>query len=445
MIKKLLFTFLLINSFSYAQYTVKGELERYQNYPWMILYQLQDGQQNYIAFDSIKKGRFSIAIPKNQPQGMYRLVYDVKNQASVDFIFDNENVELIFNPKEAPTTIRFPESENNKIYQNYLKAVQSVQQELDAIQVRRFSSEESRLTTNYTIKRLQLDSLQKTSETTSKGKLVQQFIKASAKYYEKELLKSPEEFLKSIKTHYFDRIDFNNKALLNSTFIHDKINAFIFHLNTADDAAQLAALRKESIAVVLHKIGSNYKLSKDIQEGLLFNFANLEDSAMVNFVLTRYLQLPAAFQDTNFISDIKGQLRTSVGSKAPNFSWQEKGVQRELYGLKNAQKYVVIFWSSTCSHCLQEMPILYNYLKNNTQVNVIAIGLEDDESEVGWQTMITKYPNFTHVYGVNKWKNETAKNYGVNATPSFYVLDAQKKVLAKPDDVKELKLFFDKK
>jgi len=445
MIKRLLFTFLLVTSFSYAQYTVSGELERHQNYPWMILYELQDGQQDYIAFDSIKKGRFSIAIPKNKLPGMYRLVYDVKNQASIDFIFDNENVELIFNPKEASTSIRFTESENNKMFRNYLKSTQIAEQQLDSIQVRHFTSKESGLSSIYKTKKFALELLQKTFEATSKGKLAHQFIKANAKYYENELVKSPDEFLTSVKEHYFDYIDFNNKVLLNSTFIHDKINAFIFHLKTSDDPAQQEQFQKEAITTVLNKINTNYKLSKGVQEGLLLGFANLEDAAMVNFVLTSYLQLPAAFKDINFVNDIKGQIRTSVGSTAPNFSWEEKGAQKDLYSLKTAQKYVVIFWSSTCSHCLQEMPILYNYLKNNAQVNVIAIGLEDDENKAGWQAMVTKYPNFTHVYGAKKWENKTAKNYGVNATPSYYVLDAQKKVLAKPNDVKELKLFFDKK
>ena len=44
----------------------------------------------------------------------------------------------------------------------------------------------------------------------------------------------------------------------------------------------------------------------------------------------------------------------------------------------------------------------------------------------------------------NKWKNNFARNYGVNATPSFYILDADKKIIAKPDDVDELTTFFTK-
>ncbi len=445
MTKKLLLIFLLITSFSYAQYTVKGELQRHQNYPWMILYGLEGGQQDYIAYDSIKKGRFSITIPNNQSPGMYRLVYDVKNQASVDFIFDNENVELIFNPLQAEETIQFTESENNKVYQNYLKLTRAIQDDLDSIQASYFQAKNKSLAKQYNLKRQQLIALQKEFETTTEGKLAQHFIKASAKYYERTLFSSPREYVASIKTHYFDAIDFNNKTLLNSTFIHDRINVFIFYLNAAEDSAQLAKLQKESITNILDKIAPNHKLSKDVQEGLLYGYANLEDTNMVHYVLNSYSKLPKEFQDANFVNDIKGQLSTSIGATAPNFSWNEKGVSKDLYSLIGAQKYVVVFWSSTCGHCLQEMPVLYNYLKNNAETKVIAIGLEDDQSTTGWRNMILKYPNFSHVYGVDKWKNQTAKTYGVNSTPSFFVLDGQKKVLAKPDNVKELKVFFDKK
>ena len=44
-----------------------------------------------------------------------------------------------------------------------------------------------------------------------------------------------------------------------------------------------AKLRKESITTVLNKIRDNYTLSKDIQEGLMFAFAEQEDITMVKF------------------------------------------------------------------------------------------------------------------------------------------------------------------
>ena len=443
MIKKLLVVLLLISSISHAQYSVKGELQRHQNYPWMVLYQLKGSDQNYIAYDSIKKGQFSIAIPANQTPGLYRLMYDVKNQAYVDFIFDNENVELTFDPINPIKTIEFTESENNKVYQDYLRTIQPIQQELDSLQVAYFSTRDKTTTeSHYKKKNSELNAAQNYYEKLASTKLASHFIKANKRFYEVTPILKPKDYLTSVQSHFFDNIDFNNKSLQASTFIHDKINEFIFYLNSADDPAQLTKLRKESITTVLTNIGTNYSLSKDIQEGLLFAYAEQENITLVNYMLNNYLRLPREFQDINFINDIKGQLKTSVGVTVPNISWEENGVKKSLHSLKVAEKYVIVFWSSTCGHCLQEMPVLYNYLKANAKVKVIAIGLEDNDSKAGWQTMIKKYPNFFHVYGKGKWNNEYASNYGVNATPSFYVLDAQKKVLAKPDDVKELKVFF---
>ena len=49
-----------------------------------------------------------------------------------------------------------------------------------------------------------------------------------------------------------------------------------------------------------------------------------------------------------------------------------------------------------------------------------------------------RYSLWLHVYGQDKWKNKFANDYGVSSTPSFYLLDAKKKILAKPEDVKSL-------
>ena len=58
----------------------------------------------------------------------------------------------------------------------------------------------------------------------AQGTLAYHFIKASARYNPKQLINTPETYLKEIQTHFFDHIDFNNTALDNSTFKHDKIN-----------------------------------------------------------------------------------------------------------------------------------------------------------------------------------------------------------------------------
>jgi len=432
----------------HAQFTIKGEMQPTGNHPYMIVYQLKGSQQNYIAHDTINNGKFSITMPANQTSGIYRLVYDIKNRLYIDILYENENVLLTFNPRKPDQSVLFSESENNKIYQHYLVAITTRQRKLDSLQVAYFNSsgqiEDENIHKAYLKNYMELTKLQLKFEKESDKKLVNNFIKASARYNAEEPIKNSAEYLAAVKNHFFDNIDFNNKVLLNSIFINEKINDFIFQLDTSDDKKMLLKLRKKAIATVMEKIGTNYSLAKDIEEGLIYAFTLQEDIFMVNYMLNYYLQLPNGLQDVAFINDMKGQLKTATGMIAPNISWQENGLEKNLHSLTNSKNYIVVFWSSTCGHCLQELPLLNEYLTGNTETKVIAVGLEEERSKAGWQNEISQYKNWIHVFGAKKWENKFARGYGVNATPSFYVLDAKKKILLKPDDVAELKKFFEK-
>ena len=172
-------------------------------------------------------------------------MYDVKNQAYVEFIFDNEHVELTFDPKDPNETLQFTASENNKIYQDYLKASQHVQQELDSLQVAYFNAkDEAAIENTYGKKIIELNMAQNYYEKLADNKLTSHFIKASRQFYEATPISTPENYLISVQSHFFDNVDFNHKVLQNSTFIHDKINQFIFHLNSSDDPVQLCKAQK---------------------------------------------------------------------------------------------------------------------------------------------------------------------------------------------------------
>jgi len=448
MLKKLFFLLLLITSITNAQYSIKGKMEPANKYSWIVLYQLQGAKQNYITNTNLINGEFNITMPEKAKNGIYRLVYDLENRLFVDFIFDNENVSLNFNPKYPSQSVEFNDSATNQLFTIYLNSVLKIQSKLDSLQVKFFNSsdkfEQENITSAYKNYYNQLNDIQTKSEEATKGEFVYHYIKASARFNNKTPIRNPVEYLSSIKSHFFDNIDFNSEALLNSTFINDKINDFIFYLNTAEDNKVLNQLQKEAISTVINKLSSNKTLAKDIEEGLIYTFSKQENIIMVNCMLNHYLQLPKELQDAPFINDIKGQLKTAIGMLAPNIFWSENTLKKDLNGLSNANYYVVAFWSSTCSHCLKEMPLLYDFLKDNGQIKVISVGLEDNTSKAGWETQIANYPNFINVYGENKWKNNFARNYGVNATPSFYILDADKKIIAKPDDVDELTTFFTK-
>ena len=97
-----------------------------------------------------------------------------------------------------------------------------------------------------------------------------------------------------------------------------------------------------------------------------------------------------------------------------------------------------MFWSSTCGHCLSELPELHKLV--DSSIKVIAIGLED--APEFWTETIKQFPKFTHVYGDKKWDNEIGNSYNVNSTPSYFVLNKDKIITAKPYDIKAVKQLF---
>jgi hypothetical protein len=45
--------------------------------------------------------------------------------------------------------------------------------------------------------------------------------------------------------------------------------------------------------------------------------------------------------------------------------------------------------------------------------------------------------------GLNKWQNKVSKTYQVFSTPSYFVLDKNKKIIAKPNEISDVKAFLE--
>ncbi|MET2986629.1 TlpA family protein disulfide reductase [Aureibaculum conchae] len=443
MLKKFLLLILLTTTFINAQHTLNGKMHPKGDYEWMILYHMQGAKQNYIANADITAGEFSFNLADSLDVGVYRLVYDLQNQLFVDVIYNNEDISFTFNPNNPNREIEFTTSEENKLYYNYLNSTAVPQYQLDSLQVAYFNaSDKVKISSLYQKKQTDLSNIQQQFEEKSKGKLANHFIKASSRFNAEKPIEKPADYLKSTKTHFFDTIDFNNETLLNSTFITDKINDYIFYLNASEDTNVNTQLKKEAITTVMIKIGNNYNLAKDIQEVLLYNFTQQQNVPVVKFILENYYsKLPPQYQDLDFKKDVEAKIKTALGNKVPNIKWADDN----LYNLSGFDNYVIVFWSSQCGHCLKEIPVLYESLKDKTNTKVIAFGMEEEVSKPIWEKLILNYPAFINVYGANKWQNKVAQEFGINSTPTYFILDADKKIIGKPNDVEEVKVFFEEK
>jgi thiol-disulfide isomerase/thioredoxin len=445
MIKKLFILLLFVAYTLQAQHTIHGTLKNNDKVTRIILYKVEGFEQKYVNYTLIKDNRFGFKLDEKAQPGVYRLFYKADKTAFLDFIYNNEDIELSFDPKNPTETIRFTKSAENNIFKRYAAATAVPQSKVDSLQLLYFQSSgittDAKIRQEYTKYLKKVNAIQKQFEDLSKGLLSYHFIKSSKRYNATMPYKDATKYLAAIKAHFFDALDFNSPQLLNSTLIKDRIIDFIFYVNVSQYPDTQNNLFKKSITIVFSKI-SNSKLRKELIYNLIKRFTNKENKVLTKFLMSNYFdKLPVADQDLGFKKAVLSQMKTAVNAKAPNITWQDFSGTHDLYSLKGYKYYVVLFWSSTCSHCLHEVPILYNYIKDKKAIKVIAVGLESGSNP--WNTEMQKYPNFIHVFGANKWQNKFSKAYNIHATPTYIILDAAKNIISKPYGEADVKQFFD--
>jgi|FLOH01.1.fsa_nt_gi thiol-disulfide isomerase/thioredoxin len=445
MLKKLLFVIVLISFTAQSQTSVKGTLNPAQNYSWVALYQLKGAKQLYIKNVTITNGEFSIDFPENATKGMYRLMYKQQNGGFVDFIYDNESVTLKFDPKNPSETVEFLTSEENQQYAEYLVKMANWQQELDAYQVSFFNIKEEKervdLQKSYSNSLNNFNDFQTRFEENTEGKLANNFIKSSKIYYSPSLIQTPQEYLNSIKQHYFDFINFEDQELKNSTFLSEKVTDYVFHLNGSEDAQVQNALYKNALKEVFERV-ENISLKSEILTTLLYALAQVENTVLIDFVVDNYYnKLPEELKNGTIINEIQEKVKLAIGKTAPEITWEENGVTKKLSELNNAENYMVVFWSTGCSHCLVEIPQLHEFVKDKSDIHVLAFALENDE--IWFNKLTVDFTKWTNILGLNKWKNPIVKAYQITSTPTYFILDKDKIIISKPDFFKDVKAFFE--
>ena len=438
MYKKILFLFTILPTFLVAQNTIKGTFTPADQFKFAFLYQVTADTSIFVDNADIEAdGSFVFNLKKTQAPGTYRIVYaQPQDQYNFDFLYNNEDIELTFDLEKG---LEFVSSEENKLWISYNNSMSMIGQSLNA-----FYSSGGKKEKDFKNIIDILKTTQSEFEKASEGKLVLNFITASQPYIPENLIDA-KTFTKNAKDNYFKHINFGNPVLQNSNFLIEATLNYVF--NFSDSENQITSYNS-NIDTVVKAIGNNPKIKKIMLEILWNQFAVEEVEPVANHITdTHLLALAKAEKDTPLIEDLTYFKNASVGNIGQDFEiviYDEEGeaTVKNLHQLDESNNYLIVFWSTTCSHCLEEIPELHKYVKtlDNKQIKVIAIALDEDRYR--WKDMTYDYPEFYHVFGEGKWDNEIGNNYNVKSTPSYFVLDSDKKIIKKPYDFKAFEAYY---
>ena len=446
--KKIALLFLFASQAFWAQYSIKGTIDPNHDYSWILLYKMENGDQTYVDNADVVDGAFEFTIDEDGASGIYRAYYQIENNLYVEFIYNKEEVNFTFDPQNPAGSILFSHSEENSIYQEYYRTVSRKQKAIDSIQGLYFNSQDAEgdrdLEKAYGEEVGQLNSAQERFEEMSKGMMANHIIRASTQHNPDKPFKDPEAYMSEIKDHFFDSLDIRDTVLSHSSFINDRLRDYVLYLNQGSNPEVRNLMQKEAIENATAWVGDDPETLSRFEETLLREYLYAQNAAMASFVLEEhYLKLPSDLQDEQLIRKVKGELKTAIGVRAPDFSWESGAKKQNLYELQGTDYYIVLFFSSGCPHCQMEVPRFHDFISGIENIKVVTVGLEDEVKS--WEEMTQNYPEFINVLDLDKWSSQKVKDYGVTAIPSYFVLDSEKVILAKPEDFEELKSMFEER
>jgi|TARA_B110000037_G_scaffold221345_1_gene292042 thiol-disulfide isomerase/thioredoxin len=410
----------------------------------LMLYKVKGGQQEYVANAKSDTNNFKFQFPTKSAPGIYRLFFDIQNNGFIELLYNNESISVTFDPLNIDTSAKFLVSKENQIYEAYIQLSLRRQSTIDSLQMVYFSTEKRELIkVKYAKVVIELKQIQHSFEEMSKGLMAHEFITSNRNYNADEIWTTPDLYLESTQSHFFDALDFGNPILRNSSRILDKVVEYVFYLNKSEDMEVYLASKQQAVNDVMLKVGNIYDVKREILSSLLYALADQQEIEMVDFIITQhYGKLPKELQSEQFLTEIDRIISTAIGREAPEISWDENGEEKKLSDMKGLNEVIIIvFWSTSCSHCLNDIPTLYDFTKDYDGLQIVAIALEEERED--FDKLTKEMPQWIHVYGANKWTNKIAKNYDVNGTPSYFVLDKDLKIIAKPEVLEDLQALFD--
>jgi peroxiredoxin len=243
--------------------------------------------------------------------------------------------------------------------------------------------------------------------------------------------------------HFFDDIDFTDERLLNTPLLQPKLEAFFnkILLQIPDTIAKysMQVINRAKPNRTMFQYTTQYLLNNSVQNKIMGM-----DKVLLTIAENVYLKGDAFWADSTIMARLKEEVFFTrlnlIGQQAQDLILRDTtGGYLSLHEI-NADYLIVVFWDPTCGHCKKDIPALYNevYLKL-LQHHVEVLSVYNGTDKQQWLDFVNEheFAGWIHAWDPDRTSGYQYK-YDVRETPRIFLLDKNKKIIAKKIDNKNL-------
>lgn len=441
----------------------------------------------YADTAEIKNGTVNFDGSK-QKEGILSLM--LPGQRMLDFIYDGNDVHIETRFPDLLKNAKVKKSEENIVFIDYMKFMSEQSKTANELVERRnkvdegsdeFSSINEEINAlNEGIKTYQ-EKLLKDHESMFVAKVVHLAmdikIPDAPRDEEGNIIDSAFQY-KYFKAHYWDHLDFNDDRLTRTRVFHNKLEAYfskrymIQHWDTiihyAFDLCDRIPRGTDMFQYSVTWITSTYEKSNIM--GMDKVFVYMGDRYYCS--TDENGNSPAFWMPEENMKKLCDKVSTNynlvMGAVPPNISLRDTSDVKWIDFHSLPSEYTILyFWDPECGHCKKVTPklaTLYDKKLKDRNVEIFAVGKAVGEDFDKWKAFIRKNNlNFINVGMTDKLYKEAMEDarqfvpkyttlealnyqqtYDIYATPKVFVLDKDKKIIAKSITISQLEDLLDR-
>lgn len=481
----LILTFAFIATFSFGQKLKFKVANQKDTTVFLVKY---FGQKLYYADTAELKGGYVEFDGKKQQPGILGVLFP--GQKFFEFVYNNEEVQIETAAPDYVGSMKIKKSEENKIFLEYIQFIGPKKS-----QSQQLFEQRSKLKTDdpqYKILTTQIDGLNKevTDFQTNliashKGMLVAKIVQMSMDIVIPEppvdangkVIDSNFRF-NYYRTHYWDNIDLTDDRLVNTPIFHNKLDYFfsknmmVQHWDTilyhsfkfCDGLNPKSKTFEYCVSWITSTYGKSKIMGMDkvyiLMADRYYCTKNAEGKSPAFWMTEEKLK--------ELCEKIPVQRNLVMGVEPPNIILRDT-TDTKWIGFKNLKsEYTILyFWDPECGHCKKTTPkleTLYQQKFKDRNIEIFAVGKATGEDFEKWKKFIRDnkltfinvgvtdplfkaamedarqfVPKYTTLESLNY-----QTTYDIFSTPRVFVLDKDKKIIAKSISISQLEDLMDR-
>lgn len=385
------------------------------------------------------KGFVKFSLGSRRAPGMFRLA--LNQQMFTDFIFNHEDVEIRIDQDDIEDGIKIVSSSENKLYYSFLKEDRNLKKKISLLLP--LLDEYPRNDPFYQKILKQAQEIQDDYQTNVANILKNYPASFAARLIGIRVQRpvnfkfSAAERKSELKLRYFEGLNFSDSSLLRSTAYPSKLIEYLgLYANPEFSQPQLEKEFTKAIDMIFSKVQMSKAIYDYSLSYLVGGFEKFKFENVLVHIQEKYLSGLLCDEDKtqkDLAFRLEAFKKMAIGKQVPDMILKmPDGSLSSIDNLKS-EYCLIVFWAAWCPHCIKMLPELdkISSLAPAGKIQIIAVSLDTTDIKLneitgGFKGSLISQCDF------KGWNSPWVKDYNVYATPTMFLVDRNRVIVAKP-------------